>query len=172
MYFFALLLQKFNFCSVLKTMRVSKVASCQIYSRTQNCTRTQNRTKILLHEGRKLHEDNFARRVTFVLADSFVRRHFYTGWVFYLIQFFKLIINFLFLFFHYFTITVTPNPYHRSVFNLSFSVCYLVFYILFFRFIFTLVQNWPLVQNCLREVLCTRQILSSCNFYLFPSKVL
>ena len=37
----------------------------------------QNCTKTLLHEGIKLHEDTFARRVTLARADNFARVNFF-----------------------------------------------------------------------------------------------
>ena len=83
----------------------------------------QNCTKPFLHKGTKLHEDKIARRVTFAQTDNFARVEFF------------------------FTITVTTNPYPRSLryfFFINFIFCFIVTftsYFLIFDFTITATPN-------------------------------
>ena len=109
--------------------------SIQNFTRGQNCRSSQNCMKILSHKGLLLRKDTFA------WADNFAQRHFCTGWTYYLFSLFILIFILIF-----FSITVTPNPYPRSVTYYFFIN--LSFFPLFFVFFFTLVQKWTSVQSC------------------------
>ena len=110
-----------------------------------------------MHEGTLLHEDNFERRVTFERRNIFARRHFCTMSHFCTKT--LLVEKFLNLFF--FTITVTPNSYPRTVASLFF---------LFFNFLFALVfyiHNFTFFSFFFTFTVTTNPFPRSVNYFFF-----